>query len=80
MNYWNTQLTASGNANFVYGNDIQDYKQSPNDKYVIKTIYDPSPAGFKIPPIKAFADFFDDVKLQEVVPNPEKPNEKKSRK
>lgn len=78
MNYWNTQLTASGNANFVYGNDIQDYKQSPNDKYVIKTIYDPSPAGFKIPPIKAFADFFDDVKLQEVVPNPEKPNEKET--
>lgn len=67
MNYWNTQLTESGKAEFVYGKDTQDYKLSPNDKYVIKTIYDPSPAGFKIPPIKAFADFFDVVELKEEV-------------
>ena len=58
MNYWNTQLTTSGYANFIYGKEVQYYKQSPNNLYVIKTIYDPSPAGFKIPPIKAFADFF----------------------
>ena len=57
MNYWNTQLTTSGYANFIYGKEVQYYKQSPNNLYVIKTIYDPSPAGFKIPPIKAFADF-----------------------
>lgn len=78
MNYWNTQLTESGNANFVFGRTPQDYKQSPNNKYVIKTIYDPSPAGFKIPPIKAFADFFDTVELKEVVPDPSKPNDKKT--
>lgn len=59
MNYWNIQLIESGNANyFNYDKkDNPDYKQSPNDQYVVKTIYDPSPAGFKIPPIKAFADF-----------------------
>ncbi|WP_304762659.1 fimbrillin family protein, partial [uncultured Bacteroides sp.] len=65
MNYWNTQLTTSGYANFIYGKEVQYYKQSPNNLYVIKTIYDPSPAGFKIPPIKAFADFFDTVELKE---------------
>ena len=66
MNYWNTQLTTSGYANFIYGKEVQYYKQSPNNLYVIKTIYDPSPAGFKIPPIKAFADFFDTVELKKV--------------
>ena len=65
MNYWNTQLTTSGLANFSYANKVQYYKQYPNNLYVIKTIYDPSPAGFKIPPIKAFADFFDTVELKE---------------
>lgn len=73
MNYWNTQLVQSGNAHFVYNvTEKQNYKLPPNDQYVVKTIYDPSPAGFKIPPIKAFADFFDDVEL-ELVPDP-KPN------
>jgi len=65
MNYWNTQLTTSELANFSYANKVQYYKQYPNNLYVIKTIYDPSPAGFKIPPIKAFADFFDTVELKE---------------
>jgi len=65
MNYWNTQLTTSGYANFIHGKEVQYYKQYPNNLYVIKTIYDPSPAGFKIPPIKAFADFFDTVELKE---------------
>ncbi len=73
MNYWNTQLTTSGIADFVFGRDPRDYKQSPNDLYVTKTIYDPSPAGFKIPPIKAFADFFDQVELK-LVPAPTKDN------
>ena len=71
MNYWNIQLIESGNANY-FNYDMQDnpdYKQSPNDQYVIKTIYDPSPAGFKIPPIKAFADFFDDVELSKTADN-----------
>lgn len=79
MNYWNIQLIESGNANyFNYDKkDNPDYKQSPNDQYVVKTIYDPSPAGFKIPPIKAFADFFDNVKLKQV-PTTEDPNAKKA--
>ncbi len=65
MNYWNTQLIQSGMSSFDYTNTTDpNYSAEPNDKYVIKTIYDPSPAGFKIPPIKAFADFFDDVKLK----------------
>ena len=63
MNYWNTQLTQSGTSSFNYKIESPDYSKFPNNKYVIKTIYDPSPAGFKIPPIKAFADFFDSVKL-----------------
>lgn len=77
MNYWNTQLTTSGYANFIYGKEVQYYKQSPNNLYVIKTIYDPSPAGFKIPPIKAFADFFDMVNLKEVT-DATKPSGKKT--
>lgn len=65
MNYWNTQLVESANAGFNHkvGMDVQNYKEPVNGKYVVKTIYDPSPAGFKIPPLKAFADFFDTVKL-----------------
>lgn len=63
MNYWNTQLTQSGTSSFNYKIESPDYSEFPNNKYVIKTIYDPSPAGFKIPPIKAFADFFDSVEL-----------------
>lgn len=66
MNYWNTELIQSGNAAYLSYDkqDDPDYKKAPNDKYVVKTIYDPSPAGFKIPPIKAFADLFDNVKLE----------------
>ena len=71
MNYWNIQLIESGNAHYFNFDtkDNPDYKQSPNDQYVVKTIYDPSPAGFKIPPIKAFADFFDDVELSKTADN-----------
>ena len=65
MNYWNTELIQSGNASLSYDKkDDPNYKQAPNNKYVVKTIYDPSPAGFKIPPIKAFADLFDNVELE----------------
>lgn len=68
MNYWNTELIQSGNAAYLSYDkqDDPDYKKAPNDKYVVKTIYDPSPAGFKIPPIKAFADLFDNVKLEKI--------------
>lgn len=48
MNFWNTQLNQNGES---------DHADFPNDIYVIKTIYDPSPAGFKIPPPTAFSKF-----------------------
>ncbi len=48
MNFWNSQLNVSG----PNGSAL-----SPNNKYVIKTIYDPSPAGYKIPPPAAFSKF-----------------------
>lgn len=70
MNYWNIQLIKSGNANFnTVNTNITSYKENPNDKYVIKTIYDPSPAGFKVPPIKAYADFFDNALPNDKLPS-----------
>lgn len=48
MNFWNTQLNQNGTTADA---------GSPNNIYVIKTIYDPSPAGFKIPPPTAFSEF-----------------------
>lgn len=48
MNFWNTQLNQNGKI---------AHADFPNDIYVIKTIYDPSPAGFKIPPPTAFSKF-----------------------
>lgn len=48
MNFWNSQLDTDGPTGKV---------DSPNDKYVVKTIYDPSPAGYKIPPPTAFSKF-----------------------
>lgn len=48
MNFWNSQLDTNGPVGKA---------ESPNDKYVIKTIYDPSPAGYKIPPPTAFSKF-----------------------
>ncbi|MCS2873389.1 fimbrillin family protein [Bacteroides thetaiotaomicron] len=80
MNYWNIQLTTAARANFDYSlKDNPNYKTTPNDEYVVKTIYDPSPAGFKIPPVKAFADFFDDVTLTQVdAPTATNPNAKKT--
>lgn len=48
MNFWNSQLDQDG---------PKGKAESPNDKYVIKTIYDPSPAGYKIPPPTAFSKF-----------------------
>ena len=48
MNFWNSQLDTNGPTG---------KSESPNDKYVIKTIYDPSPAGYKIPPPTAFSMF-----------------------
>ena len=50
MNFWNSQLDKSGPNRNV---------KEPNNKYVIKTIYDPAPAGYKIPPPTAFSGFFD---------------------
>lgn len=52
MNYWNSQLDSTG--------EIGSTKE-PNNLYVYKTIYDPSPAGYKIPPPAAFAVFFKKV-------------------
>ncbi len=49
MNFWNSQLDKNGPDKNV---------KEPNNKYVIKTIYDPSPAGYKIPPPAAFSGFF----------------------
>ena len=40
-----------------------------NDNTVIKTVYDPSPAGFKIPASNAFTGFTSDGKLQTVEAN-----------
>ncbi|WP_294630002.1 fimbrillin family protein [uncultured Bacteroides sp.] len=48
MNFWNSQLDESGNTGST---------ELPNNKYVVKTIYDPSPAGYKIPPPSAFSKF-----------------------
>lgn len=50
MNFWNSRLDKSGPDRNV---------NEPNQKYVVKTIYDPSPAGYKIPPPTAFSGFFD---------------------
>lgn len=65
MNYWNANLDKSTISDFDYNRyikgDQQPYLDENNGIYVIKTIYDPSPAGFKIPPIRAFADFLNTV-------------------
>ena len=50
MNFWNSRLDKSGTKGSI---------EAPNQKYVVKTIYDPSPAGYKIPPPTAFSGFFD---------------------
>ena len=49
MNYWNSQLDSKGEEGST---------TLPNNLYVYKTIYDPSPAGYKVPPPAAFAVFF----------------------
>lgn len=51
MNFWNSQL----NQNGINGTD--EAPNFPNNIYVFKTIYDPSPAGYKIPPPTAFSAF-----------------------
>lgn len=61
MNYWNSQLDLLGKSGSI---------ESPNNLYVYKTIYDPSPAGYKIPPPAAFAVFFKEIK-DEVQPTTE---------
>lgn len=38
MNFWNSRLDKSGTKGSI---------EAPNQKYVVKTIYDPSPAGIK---------------------------------
>lgn len=48
MNFWNSRLDKSGTKGSI---------EAPNQKYVVKTIYDPSPAGYKIPPPTAFSGF-----------------------
>lgn len=45
MNYWNTLLDQSTKENSI---------EYPNNLYVSKTIYDPSPAGYKIPSPNAY--------------------------
>lgn len=48
MNYWNSQLDRDGTVGDAF----------PNNMNVTKTIYDPSPAGYKMPPPSAFSKFF----------------------
>lgn len=48
MNYWNTLLDKPNK---------QNTKDHPNGIYVAKTIYDPSPAGYKIPSPNAYTGF-----------------------
>lgn len=50
MNFWNSQLDE---------NAIEAKADDPNNRYVFKTIYDPSPAGYKVPPPAAFSKFTD---------------------
>lgn len=50
MNFWNSQLDKNG---------IEAQAGEPNNRYVFKTIYDPSPAGYKVPPPAAFSKFTD---------------------
>ncbi|WP_290091708.1 fimbrillin family protein [uncultured Bacteroides sp.] len=50
MNFWNSQLDKSGTKESI---------EAPNQMYVRKTIYDPAPAGYKIPPPTAFSGFFE---------------------
>lgn len=47
-NFWNSQLIRNG---------TRASAAPPNNTYVIKTVYDPSPAGYKIPPPSAFSTF-----------------------
>ncbi|WP_294614714.1 fimbrillin family protein [uncultured Bacteroides sp.] len=53
MNFWNSQLDVDGLVAVV---------GAPNNRYVYKTIYDPSPAGYKVPPPAAFSAFSEVVK------------------
>lgn len=46
MNFWNSRLDKNG---------VINEDKIPNNEYVVKTIYDPSPAGFKVPPPSAFS-------------------------
>ncbi len=47
-NFWNSQLNKNGpDRSAAY----------PNNAYVFKTVYDPCPAGYKIPPPAAFSSF-----------------------
>lgn len=47
-NFWNSQLIQNGTDGSA---------ATPNNTYVIKTVYDPSPAGYKVPPPSVFSTF-----------------------
>lgn len=47
-NFWNSQLIVNGKTGTT---------NSPNNIYVVKTVYDPSPAGYKVPPPSVFSTF-----------------------
>lgn len=48
MNYWNSQLDVLSNTNTF---------DAPNDRKVVKTIYDPCPVGYNVPTPNAFSIF-----------------------
>lgn len=53
--YWDDNTTYDNwNANVT---DIPDYDTAFNDNEVVKTVYDPSPVGFKMPTTNAFTGF-----------------------
>lgn len=37
--------------------DMNNNTITPNDNFVVKTVYDPSPVGYKVPPINVFTGF-----------------------
>lgn len=63
INYWNTQLDKINNENT---------KDHPNGIYVAKTIYDPSPAGYKISSPNAFTGYYTGTALNRTIQASEK--------
>lgn len=67
MNYWNTQLDKV---------NVEDTKATPNGIYVAKTIYDPSPAGYKVPSPNAYTGYYTGNALQRLLQTDEKVQDK----